>query len=259
MTCKNCQGTLRTDFLYCPGCGAKAQVKRLTFKNLFSDVLERFFDLDNTFYRTLNKMTLRPEEVIGSYIEGVRRRYLNPMSYLGIALGVSGFLYFLMQRVAWDALSFDFMEAGNSNAASQKIVDASMEFSNFFFLILIPITALCGYLSFNRRDYNLPEHLVTAIYSLAHLAIITFPLSVVILLIIPEKYMGYAFLNVLLMLGFILFVLIRLHRYSTGITLIRMAVFTFFFLLGYLGLGILVNLIMLLTGVVTPEDFLPAA
>lgn len=257
MKCKNCETSLRTDYTFCPKCGARVAATRLTFKNLFSDVLERFFDLDNTFYRTLKRMTFQPEEVIGSYIEGVRRRYLNPMSYLGIALGVSGFLFFLIQRFAGDALSFDFIDGGRGNAASQKIMDASMEFSNFFFLILIPITALCGYLSFNRRDYNLPEHLVTAIYSMAHLSIITFPISALILIISPGSYLTYSFLTILLMLGFNLFVLIRLHRYSTGITLVRMGVFTLLFLIGYFGLGILVNVILLLTGVVTPEDFRP--
>lgn len=257
MKCKNCQTSMRTDYLFCPKCGAKVTAVRLTFRNLFSDVLERFFDLDNTFYRTLKTMTLRPEEVIGSYIEGVRRRYLNPMSYLGIALGLSGFLFILLKQFAADALSFDFLGADNTNAASQKIMDASLEFSNFVFLLLIPIIALCGYLSFNRRDYNLPEHLVTGIYSLAHISIITFPISAVVLIAFPERYMAYSLLTFLLMLGYYLFVLIRLHRYSTGITLVRTFLFTFLFLIGYFGLGILINIILWLTGVVTLEDFRP--
>jgi hypothetical protein len=254
MICKNCETSLRTDYLFCPRCGAKVTARRLTFRNLFADILERFFDLDNTFYRTLKTMTIRPEEVIGSYIEGVRRRYLNPMSYLGIALGLSGFLFFLMKQVG-DSLSFDILEAGNSEA-SRKIMDASMEYSTFVFLLFIPIIALSGYLSFNRRGYNLPEQLVSAIYTLAHISVITFPFSVIILLAIPEKYMIYALWNIVLMLAFNLFVLIRLHRYPLGITFIRTLLFSFLFLIGYFGLGILMNIIALLTGVVTLEELM---
>ena len=257
MICKNCETSLRTDYLFCPRCGAKVTARRLTFRNLFADILERFFDLDNTFYRTLKTMTIRPEEVIGSYIEGVRRRYLNPMSYLGISLGLSGFLFFLMRNVAGDFLSIDFMGEGASNPASQKIMDASLEYSTFFFLILIPVIGLCGYLSFNRRDFNLPEHMVSAIYTLAHISVLTFPLSVVILLALPEKYMLYSVWNIVLMIGFNIFVLARLHKYTLGITLLRMLLFTFLFLIGYLGLGILMNIVALLTGIVSVEDFLP--
>ena len=78
-----------------------------------------------------------------------------------------------------------------------------------------------------------------------------------ILLTLPEKYMLYSVYNIVLMLGFNIFVLARLHRYSLGITLIRMILFTFLFLIGYLGLGLLMNLLALLTGIVTVEDFLP--
>ena len=101
MTCKNCEAALRTDYAFCPGCGAKAAPNRLTFKGLFTDILERFFDLDNSFYRTLKSMTVRPELVIGGYIDGMRRRFLHPMSYLGIVLGLSGFLFFCHERVCF--------------------------------------------------------------------------------------------------------------------------------------------------------------
>ena len=257
MTCKNCGTSLRTDYMFCPRCGAKVAPKRLTFKNLFTDVLERFFDLDNTFYRTVKTMTFRPEDVIGSYVDGVRRRFLNPMSYLGISLGLSGFLFFLMRNFAGEFLSFDFMGEGTNNAASQKIMDAALEYSTFFFLILIPVIAVCGYLSFNRRNYNLPEHMVSAIYTLAHISVITFPLSVVVLLALPEKYMLYSVWNIVLMIGFTLFVLVRLHKYPLGIAVLRMVWFTFLFMVGYLGLGILMNILALLFGIVELKDFLP--
>ncbi|MGB5653160.1 MAG: hypothetical protein WBM56_04945, partial [Robiginitalea sp.] len=74
MTCKNCETSLRTDFMFCPACGSKTDAGRITFKKLWADVKERFFDLDNTFFRTVKTMTIRPEEVVGLDIDGVRRR-----------------------------------------------------------------------------------------------------------------------------------------------------------------------------------------
>jgi hypothetical protein len=256
MTCKNCEAALRTDFMYCPGCGAKVAANRLTFKGLFSDMMERFFDLDNSFYRTLKTMTVRPEVVIGGYIEGLRRRFLNPMSYLGLVLGLSGFLFFVLKKYAADKIDWDVFGMG-TNQASVKILDATMEYSSFIFLLYIPLIAIAGILTFNQRNYNLPEHFVSAIYTLAHVSIITFPISLGLLFLMPELYMQYSLAMIAAMVGFALFVLIRLHKYSLGITLVRGFLFLILMLGGYFAISIAVNIILLLTGVVTLEDFKP--
>lgn len=60
MTCKNCDARLRTDYLYCPACGAKVIRNRITIKNLWTDFLERYFNLDNTFIRTVVHLTTTP-------------------------------------------------------------------------------------------------------------------------------------------------------------------------------------------------------
>ncbi len=94
MTCKNCDARLRTDYLYCPACGAKVIRNRITIKNLWTDFLERYFNLDNTFIRTLVHLTTKPEVVIEGYLQGIRRKYLNPISYMGIAITLSGLIVF---------------------------------------------------------------------------------------------------------------------------------------------------------------------
>ena len=153
-------------------------------------------------------------------------------------------------------MDFDVFGVGASEA-SAKILDATIEYSSFIFLLYIPLIAISGMLTFNQRDYNLPEHFVSAIYTLAHLSIVTFPISLVLLFIIPEYYMQYSMLNILAMVGFSLFVLIRLHKYGFGITLVRGFLFLVLMLIGYFGISLALNLIMLLTGVITLEDFAP--
>ena len=256
MTCKNCENSLRTDFMFCPSCGAKVVPSRLTYKGLFADILERFFDWDNSFYRTVKTMTIHPEKVIGDYVDGVRRRFLNPMSYMGIALALSGFLFFIMKNYALDKIDFDVFGVGTP-PSSAKILDATLEYNSFIFVAYIPLIAIAGILSFNKRGYNLPEYIVSATYTLAHLSILTFPLSIFILWYIPEDYMVYSMINIALMIGFSLFVLIRLHSYGFGIALIRSILYSVLLLIGFMGISILINLIMLLTGVVSIEDFKP--
>ncbi|MGB5646688.1 MAG: DUF3667 domain-containing protein, partial [Muriicola sp.] len=117
MNCKNCQTPQRTDFKYCPNCGAKVVQNRLSFKNITYDITERYFNLDNTFIKTVVQLCIRPETVIDAYIQGVRRKYLNPMSHLGIALTLSGLLIFIMQKV----FTADIFDMYGSNRMSEEL------------------------------------------------------------------------------------------------------------------------------------------
>ena len=119
MNCKNCQNTLRTDYSYCPDCGARVIRNRITAKNLWYDVVERYFNLDNTFLRTILHLFTQPEIVIGGYINGIRKKYLNPISYLGIAVTLSGALVFIVQKFYGNAINFE--NQANNAAFAKKM------------------------------------------------------------------------------------------------------------------------------------------
>jgi len=245
--------------MFCPSCGAKTDAGRITFKKLFADVKERFFDLDNTLFRTIKTLTFSPEEVVGIYMDGVRRRFMNPMSYLGVALGLSGILFFILQKIGIEqVMDLEFLGSQSNIPANEKLLDIVMEYQTFIFLMYLPVIAFAGILSFNSRGYNLPEHFVSAIYTLSHISIITFPVSLVIMLFAPSIYMGYSFFNIFLMLLFSAFVLIRLHPYGNmGIVLIRTLVFLILWTIGYFAVSMSIHILMLLFGVVEVSDYLP--
>ena len=110
MECKNCLKSQDKEFDFCPECGAKVIRNRLTIKNLAVDVFQRFFDIDNTFLRTFRHLFSQPDEVIDSYVRGIRRRYLNPIGYFGIALTLSGLLLFMMRRLFRDRIDYDVFD-----------------------------------------------------------------------------------------------------------------------------------------------------
>ena len=257
MNCKNCDSNLRTDFAYCPTCGARVVQKRLTFKSLAADVYERVFNIDNTIFRTIRDLTLRPGRVINAYVTGIRRKYMNPLNYLGLAIFISGALFFVMRKFAMDKINFDVFGTGMTNAASVKIMDAVMEYSSFVFLLYIPIIGCSGYLTLNRQNYNLPEYMVASSYALAHISILTFLPSLLIMLFLPENYMQYSLVMMLFMFGYSLYAFLRLGTYSLASGLGRSIIFLLLFFIGYMGLSRGLNLIFLLTGEVSLEDFRP--
>ena len=83
MECKNCSNQLSTNSDFCNSCGAKVIRNRLTLKNIFEHIIETFFNYDNKLLRTFIDLFKKPEKVIDGYINGVRKRYVNPISYFG--------------------------------------------------------------------------------------------------------------------------------------------------------------------------------
>jgi len=256
MNCKNCQTPQRTDYNYCPACGAKVVVNRLTFKNLTYDITERYFNLDNTFIRTVVQLCIRPEEVIDAYIQGVRRKYLNPISHLGIALTFSGLLIFIMQKVLTSEM-FNGYGAKLSEETSNKLWDTIIDYSSLLFVLYIPVFALAGYLTFNRKNYLLSEYIIAYIYIMAQWSIVIFPISLITLLVAPSVYMSFSFPLLFIMILYCVFVMQRIHRYTTGAMILRSFVFFLLTIVGYFGIVILFYVVMFITGTFELQDFVP--
>ena len=103
----------------------------------FYDFLERYFNLDNTFLKTLWHMIIKPEDVCGGYISGVRKKYLNPVSMLAISLTLSGFVIFLTKKLAWSEIDFSkisYAQTSSGGAGTEKIMSATMEYGSLLFL-----------------------------------------------------------------------------------------------------------------------------
>ncbi len=259
MNCKNCQTSQKTDFNFCPACGARIVQNRLTFKQLTYDVTERYFNVDNTFIKTIVQLCTRPEAVIESYINGVRRRYLNPISHLGIALTLSGLLLFVMKKVFSSDLFTNAADFGQkmSEELSVKLSEALFDYSSFMFVLYIPVFAIAGYLTLNRKNYLFSEYVIMFMYIMAQWSIVIFPISLAVLLIDPSFYFTLSFPLLFIMVGYCVYVMQRIHKYPTGELILRSFVYFLLSLIGYFGIVIAFYIIMFLTGTIELQDFVP--
>ena len=258
MKCRNCENTLKTDFSFCPDCGAKIVRNRLTPKRLIYEFSERYFNLDNTFLKTLWHMIIKPEEVCGGYISGLRKKYLNPVSMLAISLTLSGFILFLMKKVAWGSIDFSkisYTQTSSGGAGTEKIMASTMEYSSLLFLFYIPILTFASYLFFNKQKYNFAELIITSMYALTTFSIISAVYSIILLLISPQFYVNTGLIYSLIMVLFCIYVAYKNSLDSIKSLFWRIPLFLFIFLIGYMGVSFITVAVLFLTGEISIQDF----
>lgn len=269
MNCKNCEESLKENAIYCLNCGARVIKNRLTIKNLFSHALEQYFNVDNRFLMTFAHMLIKPHHVIDTYITGMRKRYINPISYFALALTLSGALIFLIRRLDLVELVFSqFTPDPNSMVGNPEVnqkmmdsmgpfLDTTLEYNGLFFILYIPLLAIPSWISFLGEKYNLTEHLVAYIYILSQYSFVASFFGIVFLLFAPQHYglFGYTLLTLVIIYS----LLIMKSIFQLSILQMVFRTFLFFILIAFsfFGLGILVWIILFATGTMSPADFIP--
>ncbi len=181
MNCKNCNHPLNDDAFFCEHCGAKVIKNRITLRSLLSEAITSIFGWDNKYFFTVRTMFARPGILLREYIDGTRKKYMNPIGFLVIGLTIGIFLFnvFSEQYLAisdranesqmqWMAENIGgiyeseaFQE--KSRADSKKAQVFVLRYLNILTLINLPVYAFMCWLVF-RKPYNFGEHLVINAY-----------------------------------------------------------------------------------------------
>jgi hypothetical protein len=229
---------------------------RLSFRIIWEDFRERFLDYDNSFLITFAQLIYRPENVINGYISGVRKRYMDPLSYLGIALTLSGIQLFIMRKVA-DKINWDIYNQEINPELTSKVSEISFDYSSFMFVVFIPVFAMAGWLAFNRKHYLYSECIILFTYALAHWSIVLFLPNVVVLVLAPELYLHLAMPLLLVMIGYSLYCMQRIHRYTLPRFSLRAGIYFILAFMGYIGIIAVFYAILFATGTISVGDFAP--
>ncbi|MDU8885997.1 DUF3667 domain-containing protein [Yeosuana sp. MJ-SS3] len=165
MHCKNCFTDLKENYDFCYNCGAKVIRNRLTFKIFFEHISETFFNYDNKLLRTFIELFTKPEDVIGSYINGVRKKYVNPISYFALALSISGIYLLIINKFFPETLDFSIFNFPGQEELQKRNVSFVQEYYSIVMMFYVPIYALMALLTFiGLKKFNYTELLVIFLY-----------------------------------------------------------------------------------------------
>jgi hypothetical protein len=257
MNCKNCNTSLNETDAFCNTCGGKVIRNRLTIRNLFENFSEQFLNYDNKFLQTFICLFTKPEEVIGCYIDGTRKRYVNPISYFAITITIAGLQMFLISKFYPDGLDLSAFVVEGQEQISNDWMKLFMEYQTILLMLMLPAYALISRIVFlKNKKYNYTEHLVMFIYILSQITLI------MVIPTIISLALGYTMGNItpytiILQIGFSAYCLKRVFNLSVlGIVLK-----TLLFLvvgLGFYFITVSLSIIIMIIYYGGPEGFLEA-
>ncbi|PKA82235.1 uncharacterized protein DUF3667 [Ulvibacter sp. MAR_2010_11] len=174
MDCKNCRTPLLESHFFCPNCGGKIIRKRINFRNLLTDFSAQFLNYDNKFLQTFIALFSRPNDVIGGYLQGVRKKYVNVIGYFAIALTLSGLQIFLLNKFFPEVLDLSSVTTKGTEEFSKKNLEFINEYQSLIMMLYVPLYAFLAKLVFWRnKKFNYAELLVVFTYILSQISIIS--------------------------------------------------------------------------------------
>jgi hypothetical protein len=160
MHCKNCGNIVHQK--YCPHCGQKATVERITFHFLWHQLFHFFTHLEKGFLFTSYGMLLRPGKTVTDFIRGKRIIYQPPVSYFLVWIAIYALMLYCIREVFGEGVVIAYRNYFGSEVSTQYAINHL----GIVLSILLPLFAFYIYLITSARLFNYAESLVTVLYAL---------------------------------------------------------------------------------------------
>ncbi len=119
--CLNCENPLQGSDRFCPRCGQKTDIKRLSLRQYLGEWFNSFISLESSFAKSLWFTILRPHQYALEFINGKRKKYTHPYKLF-------------IQTTVFLFLIFTWINSLNNQKQQKfqdKILEASLPGSTF--------------------------------------------------------------------------------------------------------------------------------
>ena len=154
MKCLNCNFMLNEDNKFCPQCGQNTSVKRLSSHTVAHDAIHSLTHADKGFLHLLVYLPIRPGTIARRYVNGERKKYFNPFTFLIITIGITAFF----------SANFNLLAPSTSDLGNPVSIFMSKHINLIIFLT-VPIIGFCTVLLFRKEKINFAESLILSCYT----------------------------------------------------------------------------------------------
>ena len=146
MHCKNCGNIVHQK--YCPHCGQKATVERITFHFLWHQLFHFFTHLEKGFLFTSFGMLLRPGKTVTDFIRGKRIIYQPPVSYFLVWIAIYALILYGIREVFGEGAVIEYKNYFGPDVSTQYAINHL----GIVLSILLPVFAFYIYLLTSTRS-----------------------------------------------------------------------------------------------------------
>lgn len=170
--CNNCSHALEITYNYCPNCSQKANLHAFDLKHIFHEFFHAFTHTDKGVLFLIKELALRPGVVVKEYVlEGKRKKYFNPFTFLLLVLGFTIFINSMVHPFTKVVPTKNYAYLTETEKKkSEKLMEKQLKVNAFFekktnivTLLSAPIFALVFWIAYRKSGINYAEHLVTYI------------------------------------------------------------------------------------------------
>ncbi len=159
---------------YCPNCGERQGVERITLSSMVEDVISSLTSMDRGYLYNLKTLTLNPQVIISNYLSGKRKGIFNPISYLVLSITLYLLVYPLLNKLDPPSYLINTPDSGAKSLGKEvgKYIVGNLKL--FWALTIIPLAIS---LKLVLKKQNFYEHLATSSFFIGHsslIAIVTF-------------------------------------------------------------------------------------
>lgn len=160
--CHNC-GTA-SEQEYCPACGQRTSVHKVTFRETFQDLADQLFTLSAPLPQTLKILVVNPGVLFRDYLSGKRKRYYKPISFFLLTT-----LLFILIRwlVDFNPVRQTVGTPTDNPLIESDLVGPAADFmfqniNNLLFIMVFTLAILMKVFFF--KNYTLAEYIAVSFY-----------------------------------------------------------------------------------------------
>lgn len=169
ITCKNCGRPAEGSF--CSHCGQKTNIDRITIRGLLLELPHSVFHVDKGIIYNVRELFTNPGTAINEYLEGRRKKFFNPATYLLIALIINYIIVKVYNMHFYDAAELIGMEPLKAKAIKDYDAMQWWFLEHTYIYILFAICAsglfLYGLYKISKNRYNLAESATIVLFIIA--------------------------------------------------------------------------------------------
>lgn len=187
--CKNCDNHTADEFVYCPSCGQKTNLHRLSLHDIIHEAIHYFTHADKGLLQLIRDLALKKGKVAREFVEGKRKKFFPPLTFFFLVIAINLFVstktdghvnvnieekYPEVKTISNPVKKAEWIAVYTRREQGVHFINTNI---NTIAMVSLPFIAFIFWLFYRRIRYNYVEHLVAGMYMFGFYTLLTVVIS----------------------------------------------------------------------------------